>query len=176
MSWHNRKRNTTTQKTQKSSPFFYRAAADTSSVLICFTLLSRGLGDPEPSAISVDSAATSAVALISPLPCLLTLPSSVSTIRYRSRLFPPYADSWFATGSFPPRSVEKYVWPAFSQPKDTMKPQIESLWQQSQELFCLAYYRRTVRVKGQNHRIRAADVIRKKYVGPAGGLVIHYSS
>jgi hypothetical protein len=32
----------------------------------------------------------------------------------------------------------KHVWLALGQPKDTMKSHIESLWQQSQELFCPA--------------------------------------
>jgi hypothetical protein len=65
---HNRKLKATRQNTQKSSPFFYRAAADTASVLGCCTFLFSGLGDPEPSAITVDSAATAAVALDWPLP------------------------------------------------------------------------------------------------------------
>ncbi|MGO9571062.1 MAG: tyrosine-protein phosphatase [Desulfomonilaceae bacterium] len=57
-----------------------------------------------------------------------------------------------------------------------MKLQIESLWQQSEELFCLTYYRRTVREKGQNHRTHTTDVVHKKYVEPERGLVIHCSS
>jgi hypothetical protein len=49
-----------------------------------------------------------------------------------------------------PPDGDEHLWPVSYRPEDTTNPQIESLWKQSPQLFCLADYRPTVRKTGEN--------------------------